>query len=71
MASPDTTKPATARDTRKPASNPEQLAERLTDHDTRGISEHQELQAFRLNRRYGFAFETCIVIASLAWGIAR
>ncbi len=30
-----------------------------------------ELQAQRLSRRFGFAFETCIVIASLAWGIGR
>ena len=30
-----------------------------------------DLQARRLNRRFGFAFETCVVIASLAWGIAR
>ena len=30
-----------------------------------------DLQALRLNRRFGFAFETAAVIASLAWGIAR
>lgn len=28
-----------------------------------------DLQVLRLNRRYGLAYETCIVIASLAWGI--
>jgi hypothetical protein len=30
-----------------------------------------DLQVLRLNRRYGFAYEACIVIATLAWGIAR
>jgi hypothetical protein len=30
-----------------------------------------DLQALRLNRRFGFAFDTAVVIASLAWGIAR
>ncbi len=30
-----------------------------------------DMQAQRLNRRFGFALETCMVIASLAWGIAR
>jgi hypothetical protein len=70
MAFGDTAKPAPAA-AGKPASNSEQLAERLTHHDTRDITEVQELRASRLNRRFGFAFETAIVIASLAWGIAR
>ena len=48
--------------------NIEQLGGRLDDQDTRTLS---EIQAFRLNRRFGFAFETAAVIASLAWGIAR
>ena len=29
------------------------------------------LQAFRLVSKFGFAFETAVVVASLAWGIAR
>jgi hypothetical protein len=71
MASPNTAKPATARDTRKPASNSEQPVKQLTNQYTRGPIEHQQLQAHRLNRRFGFAFETAVVIASLAWGMAR
>jgi hypothetical protein len=30
-----------------------------------------DLQALRLSRRFGFALETCLVVASLAWGIGR
>jgi hypothetical protein len=48
--------------------NSEQFCRPLDNHDTRSLS---ELQAFRLNRRFGFAFDTAAVIASLAWGIAR
>jgi hypothetical protein len=70
MAFPDTAKPATA-ETVNGLRNVEQLGGRLTNQDTRCSSEVQELQAFRLNRRFGFAFETAIVIASLAWGTAR
>jgi hypothetical protein len=40
----------------------------LNNNDTRSLS---EIQAFRLNRRFGFAFDTATVIAPLAWGIAR
>ena len=69
MASVHTAKPATALHG-EPASN-ELTAKKLTNKYTRDGIEHQELQASRLNRRFGFAFETAIVIASLAWGIAR
>jgi hypothetical protein len=29
------------------------------------------LQAFRLVSKFGFAFETAVVVAALAWGLAR
>lgn len=29
------------------------------------------LQALRLVSKFGFAFETAVVVAALAWGIAR
>jgi hypothetical protein len=29
------------------------------------------LQAFRLVSKFGFAFETAVVISQLAWGLAR
>ena len=29
------------------------------------------LQAFRLFSKFGFAFETAVVISQLAWGLAR
>jgi hypothetical protein len=48
--------------------NSEQFCRPLEYDDTRSI---QDIQAFRLNRQFGFAFETAAVIASLAWGIAR
>src|SRR5215210_6509072 len=62
----DTPKPATALHG-EPASNFELPAKQLCNQHTRGPIEHQQLQAFRLNRRFGFAFETAVVIASLAW----
>jgi hypothetical protein len=37
-------------------------------HDNVGV---EYLQACRLKRHFGFAFETAAVVASLAWGIAR
>ena len=48
--------------------NSEQFCRPLDNHDTRSLS---ELQAFRLNRRFGFAFDTAVVIASLTWGMQR
>jgi hypothetical protein len=30
-----------------------------------------DMQAQRLSRQFGLAFETCVSIASLCWGIAR
>jgi hypothetical protein len=45
-----------------------ETAKPATDQDTRTLS---EIQASRLNRRFGFALDTAVVIASLAWGIAR
>jgi len=70
MVLTDTAKPAPAA-AGKPASNLERPAKQLTNKNKHRLIEHQELQTFRLNRRFGFAFETAIVIASLAWGIAR
>jgi hypothetical protein len=31
----------------------------------------QNLQAFRLVSKFGFVFETAVVVASLTWGVAR
>jgi hypothetical protein len=67
MAFIETAKPATA-ETVNGLQIGEQLCGRLNNHDTRSL---REIQAFRLNRRFGFAFETAAVIASLAWGSAR
>jgi hypothetical protein len=69
MGSSETAKPATARHG-EPASN-ELPAKVLCSQYTRVTLEPQQLQAFRLNRRFGFAVETATVIASLAWGIGR
>ena len=70
MALSGTATPATACAV-KPAFNCERFAGELTNKYTHSVIEHQELQAFRLKRRFGFAFETAVVIASLAWGVAR
>jgi hypothetical protein len=70
MVQPNAAKPAPAA-AGKPASNSERPAKQLTNKYTRDVIEHQELQASRLTRRFGFAFETAVVIASLAWGAAR
>jgi hypothetical protein len=63
MALPETAKPATA-ETVSELRNVEQLCWRLENQDTRSLS---EIQAFRLNRRFGFAFDTAVVIAELAF----
>lgn len=65
MASPKTQKPATARHG-EPVSKIDRFAGEIDTNIT-----HIDLQAQRLSRRFGFALETCVVIASLAWGIAR
>ena len=46
----------------------EQLGGRL---NSQSIPATRELQALRLKSRFGFAFETAVVVASLAWGVAR
>jgi hypothetical protein len=63
MASPETAKPAAAIAASE-LRNVEQLCGRLESQDTRSLS---EIQAFRLNRRFGFAFDTAVVIAELAF----
>lgn len=65
MISSDATKPATA-DTVNGLRKVEQLGGELNDKNIPA-----GLQTQRLMRKFGFAFETATVIASLAWGIAR
>jgi hypothetical protein len=65
MASPQTPKPATARHG-EPASNVERFQGELKLSNTQ-----ESMRAQRLAARFGFAFETAIVISALAWGIAR
>jgi hypothetical protein len=63
MEAPVTAKPATA-ETVNGLRNVEQLGGQLYNHDMRSLN---EIQAFRLNRRFGFAFDTAVVIAELAF----
>ena len=66
MASPDTATPATA--CSEPALIVERFAGKLDIDNTQHLVERQ---AFRLVSKFGLAFETAVVVAALAWGIAR
>jgi hypothetical protein len=48
--------------------NSDQLGGQIESEDTRSI---QDIQASRLSRQFGFAFEVSLVVAGLAWGIGR
>lgn len=66
MASIDTAKPATA--CAANGLHSDQLGGQIENEDTRSI---QDIQASRLSRQFGFAFEVSLVVAGLAWGIGR
>jgi hypothetical protein len=67
LAASETTEPATSGEVNRLGKH-EQLGGELYFQNN---PDHQERQALKLARRFGFAFETAVVVASLAWGIAR
>jgi hypothetical protein len=67
MASPFTAKPATARDTRAPASKVERFAGGLDNHNIPSLT---DIQARRLTRRFALSMSVAIVVASLHYGEA-
>jgi hypothetical protein len=48
-----------------------QIPNNVREDDLEFTAQPQDWQALRLTRRFGFAYDTCIVIAALAWGISR
>ena len=45
---------------------------RKTEYNTANLTDRSEnFKTFWLVTRFGFAFQTAVVVAALAWGIAR
>ena len=60
------------RETRNPAARQGNGAIARADfNDLDHIETASNIQAFRLASRFGFAFETAVVISQLAWGLSR
>jgi hypothetical protein len=64
MSTPKASKPATARDTRKPASNVEQLGSELAEQNSL-----IDKRAQRLRKLFAFEIATAAVVAELAFTV--